>query len=83
MKFVVLSLLLTTATIAAPKATQRILPVTKEDEVVKNEKATQAKLKALEKKEEDCDEKAKKPIQITPQSISLSGQAGCSLDEAH
>ncbi len=33
------------------------------------------------KKEEDCDEKAKKPIEIKPQSISLSGgNTGCSLE---
>lgn len=37
---------------------------------------------ALDKKEEDCDEKAKKPVEITPESISLSGTTGCSLDEA-
>lgn len=32
-------------------------------------------------KEEDCDEKAKKPVEIKPETISLSGNAGCSLDE--
>jgi hypothetical protein len=37
---------------------------------------------ALDKKEEDCDTKAKKPVEITPESISLSGNTGCSLDEA-
>ena len=34
-------------------------------------------------KPEDCDDKAKKPVDITPDSISLSGTPGCSLDEAH
>jgi hypothetical protein len=33
------------------------------------------------KKEEDCDDKAKKPIEIKAETISLSGNAGCSLDE--
>jgi hypothetical protein len=33
------------------------------------------------KKSADCDEKAKKPIEIKPESISLSGATGCSLDE--
>jgi hypothetical protein len=37
---------------------------------------------ALDKKPADCDEKAKKPVEITPESISLSGTTGCSLDEA-
>lgn len=83
MKFLVLTLLFTTASFAAPKATQKILPVTKEEEAVKKDKIAQEKLKALDKKEEDCDDKAKKPVEITPQSISLSGTAGCSLDEAH
>jgi hypothetical protein len=35
------------------------------------------------KKEEDCDDKAKKPVEIKPESISLSGNTGCSLDDAH
>ncbi len=33
-------------------------------------------------KEEDCDDKAKKPIEIKEETISLSGNTGCSLDEA-
>lgn len=35
------------------------------------------------KSTEDCDDKAKKKVEIKPESISLSGNAGCSLDEAH
>jgi hypothetical protein len=31
--------------------------------------------------EEDCDDKAKKPIEIKEDSISLSGEAGCTLEE--
>jgi hypothetical protein len=60
----------------------RILPVTKEDEQVRKEKIAQEKLKMLDKnkKEEDCDEKAKKPIEIKPESISLGGNAGCTLE---
>jgi hypothetical protein len=34
------------------------------------------------KKEEDCDDKAKKTIEIKEDTISLSGNTGCSLDEA-
>lgn len=37
--------------------------------------------KADAKKEEDCDTKAKKPIEIKAETISLSGNTGCSLDE--
>jgi hypothetical protein len=33
------------------------------------------------KKEEDCDDKAKKPIEIKPESISLGGNTGCTLPE--
>jgi hypothetical protein len=36
---------------------------------------------ALKKVEEDCDDKAKKPIEIKPETISLSGNTGCSLPE--
>ena len=33
------------------------------------------------KAEEDCDDKAKKPVEITPESVSLSGgDAGCTLE---
>ncbi len=33
------------------------------------------------KTEEDCDDKAKKPVEITPESVSLSGgDAGCTLE---
>lgn len=35
-----------------------------------------------DKKEEDCDDKAKKPVEIKPETISLSGgDTGCSLDD--
>lgn len=36
------------------------------------------------KKEEDCDDKAKKPVEIKPETISLGGglgTAGCTLPE--
>lgn len=36
---------------------------------------------ATEKAEEDCDEKAKMPIEIKEETISLSGNTGCSLDD--
>jgi hypothetical protein len=88
MKTFALALLFTTVAVAAPNSAQRILPVTKEHEAMKKEKlardqAAKEKLSKLDKKEEDCDDKAKKPVEITPQSISLSGTAGCTLDEAH
>jgi hypothetical protein len=83
--FLVLSLLVSVSAFAGPN---RILPVTKEDEMVRAEKEKMAKEKlkkveAASKKEEDCDDKAKKPVEIKPESISLSGNTGCSLDEAH
>ncbi len=83
--FLVLSLLVSVSAFAGPN---RILPVTKEDEMVRAEKEKMAKEKlkkveAATKKEEDCDDKAKKPVEIKPESISLSGNTGCSLDEAH
>lgn len=84
--FLVLALLTSAAAFAGPN---RILPVTKEDEMVRAEKERIAKeklkkIEAASKKEEDCDDKAKKPVEIKPESISLGGgTAGCSLDEAH
>jgi hypothetical protein len=84
--FIAALFLVTTTAFAAP---DRILPVTKESEALKadklaKDKAAKEKLKMLDKKSaEDCDDKAKKPIEIKPESISLSGTAGCSVDEAH
>lgn len=79
MKVFVLAMLMTTSVFAAPTAKQKILPVTNDQEVVKKDKVTQDKLKALEKKE-DCDDKAKKPVEIKAESISLTGNTGCSLE---
>ncbi len=68
---------------AAPKDSKKTLPVKADGQVVKREMAKKDKLKVLDKKEEDCDTKAKKTVEIKPESISLSGNTGCSLDEAH
>jgi hypothetical protein len=38
---------------------------------------------ATDTAEEDCDDKAKKTIEIKEDTISLSGDTGCSLDEAN
>jgi sortase (surface protein transpeptidase) len=83
MKFFIAVTLISSSVIAAPTGAKRILPVKKEDEAVKKEQMAKAKLKMLDKKEADCDEKAKKPVEIKPESISLTGNAGCSLDQAH
>lgn len=82
MKFLLATVLLSSLAVAAPTAPKRTLPVTKEDEAVKRDKLAKEKLKAITKEEEDCDEKAKKPVEIVPESISLTGTAGCTLDEA-
>jgi cell division protein FtsL len=83
MKILVLVLFVSSVAIAASNGKNRILPVTKEQEIVKKEKIQNEKLKAIVKEEEDCDDKAKKTIEIEPESISLTGDAGCSLDDAH
>lgn len=79
--FVVLSLI-TASAFAASTSKTRTLPVTKVDQEAKEAKIQAIKDAAAGKAEEDCDDKAKKPIEITPESISLTGNAGCSLDEA-
>ncbi len=35
------------------------------------------------KKDEDCDDKAKKTVEIKEETISLTGNTGCSLDETN
>lgn len=59
---------------AAPTETKKTLPINK-GEVKKTTVKTETK------KEEDCDDKAKKPIEIKEETISLTGNTGCSLDE--
>ena len=83
MKFLIALMVFSSFAVAAPTGTKKVLPVTKEEEMVKKEKLAKEKLKMLDKKTEDCDDKAKKQVEIKPESISLSGNAGCSLDEAH
>jgi hypothetical protein len=84
MKALVVLFLFSNISIAAPAGKARILPVTKEDKAIQKDKIAKEKFKMLDKKEEDCDEKAKKPVEIKVESISLGdGTAGCSLDEAH
>jgi hypothetical protein len=62
-----------TLTLADPTVTNK--------KEVKKDKLALEKLKIIEK--EDCDDKAKKPVEIKPESISLSGNTGCSLEDAH
>lgn len=83
MKVLIAALFISSVAFAANNGQKRILPVTKEQDQIKKDKASEEKLKALGIKEEDCDEKAKKPVEIKPESLSLTGNAGCTLDEAH
>jgi hypothetical protein len=52
-------------------------PTTTQPEAVKADA-----VKSADAKTEDCDDKAKKPIEIKEETISLSGNTGCTLDEA-
>lgn len=78
MKFLIATMLMTSFAYAAPAA--------KKNEPVKKPVTAQKSqgnkaLEAINKNAEDCDDKVKKPVEITPESISLSGNTGCSLDE--
>ena len=57
--------------------------VKKKDVVPAKKQVTETKpVHPALKKEEDCDDKAKKPIEIKPETISLGGgSTGCSLPE--
>ncbi len=44
---------------------------------------TKTDVKVEEKKEADCDKKAKETVEIKEESISLTGNTGCSLDEVN
>ena len=73
MKCLIFTFMFSTLTLADPTVANK--------KEVKKDKLTLEKLKIIEK--EDCDDKAKKPVEIKPESISLSGNTGCSLDDAH
>lgn len=82
MKAFIVLVMFSNIVMAAPAGQTRILPVTKEDKAVQKDKIAKEKLKMLDKnKEEDCDDKAKKPVEIKAESISLGGgTAGCTLE---
>lgn len=75
MKFFLITSLLA-ATVSCNAESTKNLPINKDVIAVKKEQAKAAV------KEEDCDDKAKKPIEIKEETISLTGNTGCSLDEA-
>lgn len=81
MKIFLAAILLSSFAFAAPAEKKKTLPVTDAEATVKREKLAKDKLKALNIEEEDCDEKAKKPVEIVPETISLGGNAGCTLPE--
>jgi len=73
MKCLIFTFMFSTLTLADPTVANK--------KEAKKDKLALEKLKIIEK--EDCDDKAKKPVEIKPESISLSGNTGCSLDDAH
>ena len=68
-------LVLTIGCNASSESAKKNLPINKDEVAVKAEQ------KAGTLKEEDCDDKAKKVIEIKEETISLTGNTGCSLDE--
>ena len=80
MKFLALTFFVSMSVVAAPtvqKKTTTTTTVTKETKPTQGDKAKAA----LGKKEEDCDDKAKKPVEIKAETLSLGGgNAGCTLE---
>lgn len=60
-----------------------VTPATKKETGPSKKQVTETKpVHPALKKEEDCDDKAKKPIEIKPETISLGGgNTGCTLPE--
>lgn len=81
MKLFIAFALISVACVAAPTNSKKAEPVKKDMQVTKSQPSAAAK--AALKEEEDCDDKAKKKVEIKPEAISLTGNTGCSLDEAH
>ena len=77
MKFILVIAIFTLSLscVAEPVAAKKTLPVSNLD-------VSKIKLPKEEpKKEADCDKKAAEPIVIKEETISLTGNTGCSLDE--
>lgn len=74
---IVVALFMSTLVFSCQAETKKTLPINKAE--IKAKPVAKAPLK----KEEDCDDKAKKPIEIKEETISLSGNTGCSLDEVN
>lgn len=74
-------LTLTVGCNASSDSSKKTLPVYDFEKIGKVGQDKKAEQKVETKKEEDCDEKAKKVIEIKEESISLTGNAGCSLDK--
>ena len=83
MKMFIVLVFVSANLLAAPSVPKKNLPIDKTQEFIKKDQAKNKEPNALDKKPEDCDDKAKKPVEITPESISLSGTTGCTLDQAH
>jgi len=81
MKLLVIVFLFSSLAVAWTKKAKPVLP----EHSVKAEKQTKVTKEILgkDKKEADCDKKAEKPVEIIPEKVSLGGNAGCTLDEAH
>ena len=76
-------LVLTLGCNAETTSPKKTLPISKLELGLKADAAkTKTGVNAEGKKEENCDDKAKKPIEIKEETISLTGNTGCSLDEA-
>jgi uncharacterized protein (DUF2147 family) len=79
MKLLIVLALMSSVVFAATEEAAKVLPVTKAEQTVKNDKKKTKKAVKLD----DCDNKIKKKVEITEQSISLGSNTGCSLDDAH
>lgn len=77
MKYLLLALFISAGSFAE---TTKILPV--QDKPVKLQEKPKLTGKAAEvlKDEEDCDDKAKKEVEIIPETVTL-GSGGCTLGE--
>ncbi len=71
---IVICLFISSLVFSCQAETKKNLPVNKAE-------VSKPVVKTPGVKEEDCDDKAKKPIEIKEETISLSGNTGCSLDE--
>lgn len=80
MKYILVLLIISTSALAETK-TKNLPKAEVKPRTFSKPAQPSAKAQEVLKEKEDCDTKAKKEVKVEPETFSLGGNTGCSLDE--